>query len=282
VDPETGDERVAIFRSRDTTSYLIWTETRWELMGTAPLKGMSYDQAFNTIHDSPIEAMAANDAVAFMQAIPLVRTADSISQGKVLESGLNLASDVTDTLSLGGTAAGSNALKWAGRSILAGQVGLGTYEATQQGDTSRLKGAMVDLAVQSITGVKSTKSSTSGKLSTSGSEVAIGEGAAQGLAPKGPFKGNVPTSELNPTHRINVTRGAAKKEFEKLKADIAKNGIQEPIRYVENGGQKYIVDGHHRLRAARELGLTDVPVQQVELPYGGYKCVDDLLNYYNN
>ena len=87
---------------------------------------------------------------------------------------------------------------------------------------------------------------------------------------------------MNPTHRINVTRGAAKKEFEKLKADIAKNGIQEPIRYVENGGQKYIVDGHHRLRAARELGLTDVPVQQVELPYGGYKCVDDLLNYYNN
>ncbi|MFN7840573.1 MAG: RHS repeat-associated core domain-containing protein, partial [Pirellula sp.] len=183
VDPETGDERVAIFRSRDTTSYLIWTETRWELMGTAPLKGMSYDQAFNTIHDSPIEAMAANDAVAFMQAIPLVRTADSISQGKVSESVLNLASDVTDTLSLGGTAAGSNALKWAGRSILAGQVGLGTYEATQQGDTSRLKGAMVDLAVQSITGTKSTKSSTSGKLSSSGNEVAIGEASAQGLAP---------------------------------------------------------------------------------------------------
>ena len=184
VDPETGDERVAIFRSRDTTSYLIWTETRWELMGTAPLKGMSYEQAFDTIHDSPIEAMAANDAVAFMQAIPLVRTADSISQGKVSESGLNLASDVTDTLSLGGTAAGSNALKWAGRSILAGQVGLGTYEATQQGDTSRLKGAMVDLAVQSITGTKSTKTSTNGKLSTSGNEVAVGEASAQGLAPK--------------------------------------------------------------------------------------------------
>jgi len=118
-----------------------------------------------------------------MQAIPLVRTADSISQGKVSGSVVNLASDVTDTLSLGGTAAGSNALKWAGRSILAGQVGLGTYEATQQGDTSRLKGAMVDLAVQSITGTKSTKTSTTGKLSTSGNEVAIGEGAAQGLAP---------------------------------------------------------------------------------------------------
>ncbi|MFN7844343.1 MAG: hypothetical protein ACK5N9_21705, partial [Pirellula sp.] len=55
---------------------------------------------------------------------------------------------------------------------------------TQQGDTSRLKGAMVDLAVQSITGTKSTKSSTNGKLSTSGNEVTIGEGSAQGLAPK--------------------------------------------------------------------------------------------------
>jgi hypothetical protein len=42
---------------------------------------------------------------------------------------------------------------------------------------------MVDLAVQSITGVKSTKSSTSGKLSASGNEVAIGEASAQGLAP---------------------------------------------------------------------------------------------------
>jgi ParB-like chromosome segregation protein Spo0J len=64
-----------------------------------------------------------------------------------------------------------------------------------------------------------------------------------------------------------------------LKQSIAKDGIRDPIRYVEANGQKYVVDGHHRLRAARELGIDDVPVQQVELPYGGYKTIDDLFNW---
>ena len=105
IDPETGDERVAIFRDRTTTSWMFWSNTHWELMGTAPLRNMSMEQAFDTIHDSPLSVKSHNDAVAFMQAIPLVRTADSISQGKVIESGLNLGNDVIDVVSLGGTAA---------------------------------------------------------------------------------------------------------------------------------------------------------------------------------
>jgi len=79
--------------------------------------------------------------------------------------------------------------------------------------------------------------------------------------------------ELAPTHPITKSRG----EFAKLKADIAKNGVKEPISYIEHNGQKYILDGHHRARAAKELGLKDVPIQEVQLPFKGYNTIDDVL-----
>lgn len=44
--------------------------------------------------------------------------------------------------------------------------------------------------------------------------------------------------------------------------DIKANGIQEPIKYVEYDGQMYVVDGHHRLLAAKKLGLTEVPIEK--------------------
>lgn len=47
-----------------------------------------------------------------------------------------------------------------------------------------------------------------------------------------------------------------------LMDDIKVNGIQEPIKYVEYNGQKYVVDGHHRLLAAKRLGLTEVPIER--------------------
>lgn len=37
------------------------------------------------------------------------------------------------------------------------------------------------------------------------------------------------------------------------------------------------VDGHHRLRAAKQLGLDKIPTQKVSLPYKGYKTINDLL-----
>lgn len=52
---------------------------------------------------------------------------------------------------------------------------------------------------------------------------------------------------------------SAKAQYEALKAEIRANGIRKPIKYVEHGGKKYIVDGHHRLLAAQELGIKDVP-----------------------
>lgn len=45
-------------------------------------------------------------------------------------------------------------------------------------------------------------------------------------------------------------------EFEALKADIAVRGVQVPVEYDEHGN---ILDGHHRVRACRELGIKDWP-----------------------
>lgn len=49
-------------------------------------------------------------------------------------------------------------------------------------------------------------------------------------------------------------------EYEALKADIAAHGIQVPIEEDEQGN---ILDGHHRLKAAKELGLPDEAIPRV-------------------
>jgi RHS repeat-associated protein len=85
----------------------------------------------------------------------------------------------------------------------------------------------------------------------------------------------VPITDLEPTHGMTKSN----REFLKLFKDIRENGIKEPIKFVVHDGLKYIVDGHHRYFAARKLGMKDVPVEQVHLPYKGYKTPDDLLYF---
>lgn len=46
-------------------------------------------------------------------------------------------------------------------------------------------------------------------------------------------------------------------EYEQLKSDIALNGVLVPVVVDQNGA---IVDGHHRVRACKELGIEDYPV----------------------
>ena len=79
--------------------------------------------------------------------------------------------------------------------------------------------------------------------------------------------------DLQPTQSQTLS----KNEMNSLMNDIKTNGIQEPIKYVEYNGQRYVVDGHHRLLAAKKLGLTEVPIERVELPFAGYKTIEDLL-----
>lgn len=45
-------------------------------------------------------------------------------------------------------------------------------------------------------------------------------------------------------------------EFAELKADIQRRGVCVPIEKDEHGN---VLDGHHRLRACEELGITDYP-----------------------
>ncbi|OPX85528.1 MAG: hypothetical protein A4E53_03522 [Pelotomaculum sp. PtaB.Bin104] len=45
-------------------------------------------------------------------------------------------------------------------------------------------------------------------------------------------------------------------EFAQLKADIVQRGVQVPVEYDEDGN---ILDGYHRVRACRELRITDWP-----------------------
>jgi RHS repeat-associated protein len=82
--------------------------------------------------------------------------------------------------------------------------------------------------------------------------------------------GSVATSELRATHSVG------KKAVARLAADIEENGMKEPLKYVEHQGEKHVVDGNHRLQAARKLGIKQVPAERVELPYKGYKTPGDL------
>ncbi len=53
----------------------------------------------------------------------------------------------------------------------------------------------------------------------------------------------------------------------KLAQDIAENGIKDAVKYIEFKGTKYLVDGHHRLAAAKELLIKEIPAEVVKLPY---------------
>jgi RHS repeat-associated protein len=90
----------------------------------------------------------------------------------------------------------------------------------------------------------------------------------------------VPTGSYCAVRALERTHGRTMgvNRFERLVEDIAANGVREPIKYVVDpaNGLKLVVDGNHRLMAAQRLGLAEVPVQEVTLPYGGYRTVNDL------
>ncbi|MCK6576336.1 ParB N-terminal domain-containing protein, partial [Myxococcota bacterium] len=109
---------------------------------------------------------------------------------------------------------------------------------------------------------------------TGGVEVGVGpEGGSAASKGGGLFKGRADPFGLEPTHGLTMGRN----KFAQFKAQIGREGIKEPIKFVTHDGRRYVVDGHHRLRAAKELGLKDVPVEEVQLPHGGYNSVEDLL-----
>ena len=56
----------------------------------------------------------------------------------------------------------------------------------------------------------------------------------------------------------------SKEQFESLKADIASNGIINPILFIVTPeGNKILVDGHTRLHIAIELQLKEIPTREL-------------------
>ncbi|VTR96938.1 polymorphic toxin-type HINT domain-containing protein [Tuwongella immobilis] len=88
--------------------------------------------------------------------------------------------------------------------------------------------------------------------------------------------------DLNPTHEINKSP----REMDALRQQIRDKGFldipDEPVAYVVHNGKKYVVDGHHRSRIARELKadgmLETIPAVEVQLPYKGYRPPADLFD----
>lgn len=50
------------------------------------------------------------------------------------------------------------------------------------------------------------------------------------------------------------------KQYTPLKADIIENGVQTPV-IINIDQHKVVEDGHHRIFAAREVGLRHVPCE---------------------
>lgn len=92
------------------------------------------------------------------------------------------------------------------------------------------------------------------------------------LLPGGGEKELVKTWERAATHELTMSN----RQFRLLKESIKEGGIKETVKYVEYEGKKFIVDGHHRVEAARQLGIREVPAQRVTLPYRGYQTPADL------
>ena len=82
-----------------------------------------------------------------------------------------------------------------------------------------------------------------------------------------------PTFSLISTQKLTLNR----KHMSALVENIAENGILEPIKVVNVDNSFYVVDGHHRLRAAKLLKMDFVPVEEVFLPFNSsYRTVNDL------
>ncbi|MCX6129840.1 MAG: ParB N-terminal domain-containing protein, partial [Proteobacteria bacterium] len=123
-------------------------------------------------------------------------------------------------------------------------------------------------------GAKLTMSLTSGKISSlfGGMQKIIMRLSTSGLSSK--------ISKVNP-YDLTATHGISlgKNKYSSLKSYMKGTGkLPGTIKVHVYNVQKYIVDGHHRARAAKEIGWLEVEIEEVALPYLGYKTPDDLFN----
>ncbi|MBK6693907.1 MAG: ParB N-terminal domain-containing protein [Myxococcales bacterium] len=83
-------------------------------------------------------------------------------------------------------------------------------------------------------------------------------------------------------HRLHgLSGGASSRNVAKIERSMNASGWNgPPIKVFEHNGTKYVLDGHHRLAAARQARLPEVPYESIpvsELGSFGYASADDVL-----
>src|SRR5205085_27684 len=108
------------------------------------------------------------------------------------------------------------------------------------------------------------------------------DGVAEHTAPaisRAGFRGSAPASSFIRTH--SLSGGASSRQIDDVAAVMRKNGWTfEPVLVVEHNGQRYVIDGHHRLEAARRIGI-EVPCKIAtpeEMARFRYKTIDDVIH----
>ena len=67
-------------------------------------------------------------------------------------------------------------------------------------------------------------------------------------------------------------------DFERLKASIKADGIRDPLRGYQTESGFNVLSGANRLKAAQEIGLDMVPVENVETPDREAYAIDENLS----
>jgi hypothetical protein len=67
----------------------------------------------------------------------------------------------------------------------------------------------------------------------------------------------------NVTSNYWVDKGLmSQKKLDELRASIAREGVKTPLQLDKVRGMDVLVDGHHRLAIAKELGIKELPIRR--------------------
>lgn len=72
----------------------------------------------------------------------------------------------------------------------------------------------------------------------------------------------VPVADLVHSDAYQVMPALGEDEYRALKASIRESTVEDPI-VIDDADPPHVLDGHHRVRAARELGIEEIPARQV-------------------
>ena len=75
---------------------------------------------------------------------------------------------------------------------------------------------------------------------------------------------------------FKFTDGIRKSSLKSISGSIYQEGVQKPVDYTIINGEKYILNGNHRVLLASRFGQT-VPAQQRQLPFGAWRNVEEVV-----